>query len=147
MSKKGMIRNSGTFRSGTFLGTTPKEADDALRQAVIEQQWHNYMITNDFECLAQICEHADYFGNQQIGKELASVFRSKKRRKKGYVTELEWVWADRFFKSLDNDPDWAEAPDDAKRVRVFDLLGIQGDDRIKWADRFRKWQAARSKIV
>jgi hypothetical protein len=140
MSKKGLIRNSGAF-----LGTTQTDADGNFRQAVIEQQWHNYLITNDLECLAQICEHADYFGNQQIGKELASVFRNKNRRKKGYETELEWVWADRFFKSLDNNPDWAEAPDDAKRVRVFDLLGIEGDDRIKWAERFRKWQAARRK--
>lgn len=141
MSTKGVIRNSGTF-----LGATPTDTDGNLRQAVIEQQWHNYLITNDLECLAQICEHVDYFGDQQIGKELASVLRNKNRRKKGYETELEWVWVNRFFKSLDNDPDWAGAPDDAKRVRVFDLLGIQGDDRIKWADRFRKWQAARSKV-
>ena len=74
------------------------------------------------------------------------MFRNKNRRKKGYETELEWVWADRFYKSLDNDRDWAGAPDDAKRVRVFDLLGIKGDDRIMWAERFRKWQAARSKV-
>ncbi len=140
MTKKERIR---TF--GVFFGGTPTELDSNLRQAVIEQQWENYEATNDLECLAQICEHADYFGHQQIGRELAAILRDHNRRLKGYETELHWQEACRLFDLLSKEPAWANANLDSRRLKIAQDLKIPEEEREKWVERFRKQQAARKK--
>lgn len=140
MSTKGKIKSGGIF-----LGGTEAETDRSFRQAVIEQQWHNYQVTNDLECLAQICEHADYFGNSDVGRVLAREFRGARRRIRGYESELEWEWALRQYDQLSNDPAWqASKTAEARRLRVAELLDIPKPDREKWAERFRKRLKARA---
>jgi hypothetical protein len=139
MSTKGRIKSSGVF-----LGEIQGISDQSFRQTVIEQQWHNYKVTNDLECLAQICEHADYFGNSDIGRVLASELRRKRRRVKGYEAELDWEWALRQYNELSNDPTWkAPKTAEARRLRVAELLNIPDLDREKWTERFRKQLKAR----
>ncbi len=139
MRMKGRIRSSGVFLVGT-----PEDTDRSLRKAVIEQQWHNYQITNDLECLAQICEHADYFGNSEISQVLAREFRGRSRRVKGYETELDWERAFRLYDQLSNDPAWRGSKmAEARRLRIAELLEVREADRDKWAERFRKRMKAR----
>jgi hypothetical protein len=151
MSTKGVIRNSGTF-----LGATPTATDGNLRQAVIEQQWHNYLVTNDLECLAQICEHADYFGNIDIGRALARELRGKSRRTKGYEASILWNEACRLYDLISNHPSWDGASNDAKRCYVgeqigfttnkaiAEIIGVKDNNLELWSDRFRKQLEKRS---
>lgn len=150
MSKKGPIRKNGAFLVGT-----PQDTDRNLRQAVIEQQWHNYQVTNDLECLAQICEHAEYFGNHDIGPALARELRFRSRRTKGYEVNLLWEEACRIYELISRDPDWEGKSEDAKRRHVGAEMGIPHDRAIaalfggdlknleRWSERFRKQLAKR----
>jgi hypothetical protein len=139
MSAKGTIR-----RTGSFVVGTPEETDRNFRKSVIAQQWHNYQVTNDLECLAQICEHADYYGEKSIGPALARTLRNFSRKAKGYEAELQWELALRLYELLSSQPDWAQQTGQAKRWRVAEILEIREADREKWQDTFRKQIRARS---
>ena len=149
MRKKGTLRTSGSLWGG-WSGEVDTNVDSSLRQTVIEQQWHNYRATNDLECLAQICEHADFFGNREISDELAVVLRGLSRKRKGYTTDLLWEQACSLYNLLSCDPDWDRAPQDAKRRRVAELIGFPKEQEVvdlfgggskdldNWSERFRK---------
>lgn len=150
MSEKGRIRTYGIFNGGS-----PDDEDRNFRQAVIEQQWHNFKVTNDLECLAQICEHADYFGNGDVGPVIAREIRSRSRRAKGYEVDRLWEEACRMYERLPFDPDWKDASKDAQRRHIGGQMGIPKNRAIvallggdienleQWSERFRKQLAKR----
>ncbi|MEE1876811.1 hypothetical protein [Altererythrobacter litoralis] len=133
MSKKGGIQTRGSA-----WGSTPEELNRNMRKSIIDQQWHNFQETNDLECLAQICEHADYFGNEEVGVRLAGTLRDLSRRKKGYDTALDLEWALRAYDHVCGDPDWKGASKEACRLRVAEILGVEEAERQKWSERLRK---------
>lgn len=150
MSEKGRIRSYGIFNGGS-----PDDVDRNFRQAVIEQQWHNFKVTNDLECLAQICEHADYFGNGDVGPVIAREIRARSRRTKGYEVDRLWEEACRMYEQLPNNPKWKGASKDAQRQYIGEQMGILENRAIvallggdienleQWSERFRKQLAKR----
>ncbi len=133
MSDKPKVR-----RSGSFWAESSDGADSKLRASVIEQQWNNYRATGDIECLAQIAEHADFFGNEEARKEVAATLRDQNRRKKGVDFAIEWDWIISLYEKLEQDPEWQDAPKDALRMRVAEAMRVPGEERGKWCERLRK---------
>lgn len=104
---------------------------------------------------AQICEHADYFGNGDVGPVIAREIRARSRRTKGYEVDLLWEEACRMYERLPFDPDWKDASKDAQRQYIGDQMGIPKNRAIvallgsdienleQWSERFRKQLAKR----
>ena len=139
MSKKGRIQTRGAA-----WGSNSEDLERNMRKSIIEQQWHNFKVTNDLECLAQICEKADYFGNKEIGATIARKLRSLSRRKKGYGVELEWEWALKVYDFLGKESDWKGASNEARRHRVAEITGVEEAQREKWCESLRKKLDARA---
>ena len=74
----------------------PKK-DNALQPLAFEHAWKMYKETNDVEALAEACEHAPFFGQSEMGPEIARLLRLNRTNTK-YEKQLEKIYLDRLVR-------------------------------------------------
>ncbi|MDC0138778.1 hypothetical protein OAI27_09400 [Planktomarina temperata] len=78
-------------------GWVDTEKDNALRPLAFEHAWKMYKETNDVEALAEVCEHAPFFGQSEMGPEIAKLLRQNQSNTK-YEKLKEKIFLDRLVR-------------------------------------------------
>ena len=78
-------------------GWVATEKDNALRPLAFEHAWKMYKETNDVEALAEACEHAPFFGQSEMGPEIARLLRQNRSNTK-YDKLKDKIFLDRLVR-------------------------------------------------
>ena len=78
-------------------GWVDTEKDNALQPLAFEHAWKMYKETNDVEALAEACEHAPFFGQSEMGPEIAKLLRRNRSNTK-YEKLKEKIFLDRLVR-------------------------------------------------
>lgn len=78
-------------------GWVDTEKDNALQPLAFEHAWKMYKETNDVEALAEACEHAPFFGQSEMGPEIARLLRQNRSNTK-YEKLKEKIFLDRLVR-------------------------------------------------
>ena len=78
-------------------GWVDTEKDNALRPLAFEHAWKMYKETNDVEALAEACEHAPFFGQSEMGPEIARLLRQNRSNTK-YDKLKDKIFLDRLVR-------------------------------------------------
>ena len=78
-------------------GWVDTEKDNALQPLAFEHAWKMYKETNDVEALAEACEHAPFFGQSEMGPEIARLLRRNRSNTK-YEKLKEKIFLDRLVR-------------------------------------------------
>ena len=78
-------------------GWVDTEKDNALRPLAFEHAWKMYKETNDVEALAEVCEHAPFFGQSEMGPEIARLLRQNRSNTK-YEKLKDKIFLDRLVR-------------------------------------------------
>ena len=78
-------------------GWVDTEKDNALQPLAFEHAWKMYKETNDVEALAEVCEHAPFFGQSEMGPEIAKLLRQNQSNTK-YEKLKEKIFLDRLVR-------------------------------------------------
>jgi len=78
-------------------GWVDTEKDNALQPLAFEHAWKMYKETNDVEALAEACEHAPFFGQSEMGPEIARLLRLNRSNTK-YEKLKEKIFLDRLVR-------------------------------------------------
>ena len=76
-------------------GWVDTEKDNALQPLAFEHAWKMYKETNDVEALAEACEHAPFFGQSEMGPEIARLLRRNRSNTK-YEKLKDKIFLDRL---------------------------------------------------
>ncbi|MDA8996530.1 hypothetical protein N9H36_07420 [Planktomarina temperata] len=78
-------------------GWVDTEKDNALQPLAFEHAWKMYKETNDVEALAEACEHAPFFGQSEMGPEIAKLLRQNRSNTK-YEKLKDKIFLDRLVR-------------------------------------------------
>ena len=78
-------------------GWVDTEKDNALQPLAFEHAWKMYKETNDVEALAGACEHAPFFGQSEMGPEIARLLRQNRSNTK-YEKLKDKIFLDRLVR-------------------------------------------------
>jgi len=78
-------------------GWVDTEKDNALQPLAFEHAWKMYKETNDVEALAEACEHAPFFGQSEMGPEIARLLRQNRSNTK-YEKLKDKIFLDRLVR-------------------------------------------------
>ena len=78
-------------------GWVDTEKDNALQPLAFEHAWKMYKETNDVEALAEACEHAPFFGQSEMGPEIARLLRQNRSNTK-YDKLKDKIFLDRLVR-------------------------------------------------
>ena len=78
-------------------GWVDTEKDNALQPLAFEHAWKMYKETNDVEALAEVCERAPFFGQSEMGPEIAKLLRQNRSNTK-YEKLKEKIFLDRLVR-------------------------------------------------
>ena len=78
-------------------GWVDTEKDNALQPLAFEHAWKMYKETNDVEALAEVCEHAPFFGQSEMGPEIARLLRQNRSNTK-YEKLKDKIFLDRLVR-------------------------------------------------
>jgi hypothetical protein len=78
-------------------GWVDTEKGNALRPLAFEHAWKMYKETNDVEALAEACEHAPFFGQSEMGPEIARLLRLNRSNTK-YEKLKDKIFLDRLVR-------------------------------------------------
>ena len=78
-------------------GWVDTEKDNALQPLAFEHAWKMYKETNDVEALAEACEHAPFFGQSEMGPEIARLLRRSRSNTK-YEKLKDKIFLDRLVR-------------------------------------------------
>jgi hypothetical protein len=78
-------------------GWVDMDKDNALRPLAFEHAWKMYKETNDVEALAEVCEHAPFFGQSEMGPEIAKLLRQNRSNTK-YEKLKDKIFLDRLVR-------------------------------------------------
>ena len=118
------------------LAKMTPEDQRAYRETLVKLEWSRYQLTKDRRHLANICRDMPFFGNDQVGEEIAKLLtldnaltpitKKPKMRKLQDDTAIKSMW--KAWKDTTWDEDGSKVPESLIMPKIGKEIGIEGED-------------------
>lgn len=118
------------------LAKMTPEDQRAYRETLVKLEWSRYQLTKDRRHLANICRDMPFFGNDQVGEEIATLLtldnaltpitKKPKMRKFQEDAAIKSMW--NAWKDATWDDDGSKVPESFIMAKIGKEIGIKGED-------------------